>query len=107
MKFLNLLFSIYIVVLSCMPCADASYTIGNKTATFHNETNTSSDKHHDDLCSPFCVCNCCGQQIMTVFSPIVYNFPIKFGGIKTLNSFYTSVFHSNFYGSIWQPPQIV
>ena len=95
-------------MLTAYPCADKhnDVTTISSNSQAHSQHNHSHDEE-TDLCSPFCVCNCCGQQIMTVFFPIIYNFPVKFEGIKTLNSSYTLAFHSNFYGSIWQPPQIV
>ena len=106
MKLLNLLFSIYIIALSCMPCADAEINIGNKTASIYTETNLPLDKHHDDTCSPFCICNCChwnGFYKTIDYADITVG--IKIATEKTTIE-YTSTLFSNFRNSIWQPPQI-
>lgn len=72
----------------------------------HDEKSHSHDKEND-LCSPFCSCNCCGSQIVSYFKIINYSFDFFSKSIKTQLPTYTSKFASNFYGSIWQPPQIV
>jgi hypothetical protein len=71
-----------------------------------NHDNHAHDKEND-LCSPFCNCNCCGSQIVSCFKVSSFNFRIVSKSIKTQLPSYTSKFTSNFYGSIWQPPQIV
>ena len=91
-----------------MPCADMEVNslAHNKTEFSSNHDNHSHDKEKD-LCSPFCICNCCGSQITSFSEFVIIDFPIPSKGIKTLLPTYTSVFASNFFGSIWQPPQIV
>lgn len=111
MKFLNIILSIYLVALSCLPCADMeAKSVGKndtnaiaKTTDDHNEHSHDKDK---DLCSPFCSCNCCGSQIVSYFNVMTCNFAVVSKEIKTQLPSYTSKFTSNFYGSIWQPPQI-
>ena len=73
--------------------------------TTHDHGNHSHDKEND-LCSPFCNCNCCGSQIVSYFKVITFNFSVVSKEITTQLTSYTSKFTSNFYGSIWQPPQI-
>ena len=90
-----------------MPCADMK--VENSV---YGKTELASDheKHsHDtanDLCSPFCVCNCCGSQMTSFSQSVIIEFPICLEEIKTQLPTYKSIFTSNFYGSIWQPPQI-
>lgn len=90
-----------------MPCADMKVDSSayGKTALASNHEKHSKDTVHD-LCSPFCVCNCCGSQMTTFLQSIIIDFPIPSNGIKTQLPTYKSIFSSNFYGSIWQPPQI-
>jgi hypothetical protein len=90
-----------------MPCADMEINSYAHSATEFSLTqeNHSHDKK-SDLCPPFCICNCCGAQVLTNFQTIVYNFPVDTAIIKIALPTYKSVFSSNFYGSIWQPPQI-
>ena len=89
-----------------MPCNDEPINVGNKTASIHNETNSPSDKHNDDTCSPFCICNCCHCNgfYKVVDYAVVIN-PLKIEKERDTIE-YTSTLFSNFHNSIWQPPQI-
>lgn len=107
MKFLIFLLSIYLASLSCMPCADieVNSTAHSKEVASHKKE--PSQDHEKDSCSPFCICNCCGAQILN-YSPVInFEFPAVVAVIETKESIYKPSFISNFYGSIWQPPQIV
>ncbi|THF53516.1 hypothetical protein E6C50_00965 [Flavobacterium supellecticarium] len=59
------------------------------------------------MCSPFCVCNCCGAQIMNYAPVIAFAVQPITPVITTPTTSYQSVFYSGYYGSIWQPPQLV
>ncbi|MBW4360570.1 hypothetical protein KZH69_08740 [Flavobacterium sp. NAS39] len=89
-----------------MPCADMEV---NSAAHTKPEFASNNDEHsHDkqnDLCSPFCACNCCNVSL-TYFPVTTINFPITTEIIKLPLPTYKSILSSNFYGSIWQPPQI-
>lgn len=108
MKTLNIIFSIYIIILTSFPCVDNYNDILVKPS--HLEK---SQKHNDsndqdlDLCSPFCFCNCCNQQTLTFLDIYPLQLPILFQETEISISFYKSTLFSNFFGSIWQPPQIV
>ncbi len=108
MKWLNIILSVYLIALACMPCADMEINSATHSLATHQSTheNHSHDKAND-LCNPFCTCNCCGAQILSFFPAISYDFPLISMVIKTKEPFYKYVFVSNFYGSIWQPPQLV
>ncbi|WP_243854605.1 DUF6660 family protein [Flavobacterium sp. 270] len=105
MKWITIILSIYLIALSNMPCADMEVN-----SIVHQKAQFSSDSHsHDkenDLCSPFCACNCCGAQILSYQSTNNITFPVVYTAITAVVPNYKSVFISNFYGSIWQPPQI-
>jgi hypothetical protein len=95
-------------MLTAYPCADKH----NDSLVKSSNTQTSSRHNHshetdNDLCSPFCVCNCCGQQTLTFLEIQSFQFLVHFQEIKSSISFYKSTSFSNFYGSIWQPPQLV
>jgi hypothetical protein len=108
MKFLNFILSIYLVALSCLPCADMEVDsiVHTQTTLKSNHENHSHDKEND-LCPPFCSCACCGVQVLTYLPEIAFNFGIVSTIIKKQLPTYKSILSSNFYGSIWQPPQIV
>jgi hypothetical protein len=107
MNLFNFIFSIYLVALSCLPCADLEV---NSLAHSSQEVSANHEKHsHDkenDLCPPFCICNCCGQQILNFNQEITLEFRKIGEEITTQIPTYKSISYSNFYGSIWQPPQI-
>lgn len=89
-----------------MPCADveAYNSLHTKTEFALRHSNQSHDKQND-LCSPFCACSCC-NVVLTYFPTTTFNFPILTEIIKVQLPTYKSIVYSNFYGSIWQPPQI-
>ena len=106
-KFVNVILSIIILTLSCMPCADME--TGNVSHLSTKLASNHGNHAHDnemDLCSPFCTCNCCSVQVLTYFPITTIDFPIVCGVIKIATPTYKSIFTSNFFGSIWQPPQI-
>jgi len=106
MKWIAVVLSIYLMALSNMPCADVEVDSAiHKTAQFSSEDNHSHDKD-SDLCSPFCACNCCGAQVLSYQTAVNYEFPGVYTKISILLPSYHSVFTSNFFGSIWQPPQL-
>lgn len=106
MKWIAIVMSIYLMALSNMPCADMEVNSAmHKTAQFSSEENHSHDKDND-LCSPFCACNCCGAQVLSYQIAASFEFPVASHLISIPSPSYNSVFICNFYGSIWQPPQI-
>ena len=108
MKFLSYILSIYLVILSCLPCADVETSNFTHTAS---KIGAKHDNHsHDqenDACSPFCICNCCGQTTLNHQEIYVYSFLIHTVEINNFNSKYHSSLIPVFSGSIWQPPQLV
>jgi len=103
LKITNTILSIIFLLLSCLPCADKEQDVSFEKVTVSNN----SKQHHDnDSCSPLCVCNCCGCQGFAFNAVHTYiPFPDKLVIDKKIPE-YKSVLTSNFFGSIWQPPQI-
>ena len=93
------------LLLSCLPCADkeqndSSQTLVEKSSLEHNQAN--------DACSPFCICNCCSSQVFAFDATICsFDFIVIQKTVENKIPEYKSILISNFYGSIWQPPQIV
>jgi hypothetical protein len=86
-----------------MPCADMKQDVSYNKVTISNQSNHT---HEKDVCSPLCVCNCCGCQGFTYNTIHPYNFfAVKIIIDKKVPE-YKSILTSNFFGSIWQPPQI-
>jgi len=96
------LLAIYMLALVVMPCMDTCDSQHHNTIT----TIQSAQEHHEaenDICSPFCSCNCCASfivissvvSITTFFPPTDKDFPI-----------YDAPFYSSISADHWQPPKI-
>lgn len=95
--------SVYLLILMVMPCTDAHSKMGAATNT---QISQAHDDHHDlEICSPFCVCSGCTAAVMlqAVITFEVFHFESHY---KNVPGLYESIV-SSFYGSIWQPPQLV
>jgi hypothetical protein len=108
MKIANFILSIYLILLSCLPCADTDVkSLAHTSIELSQNAENHSHDTANDLCPPFCVCNCCGVQFLSYQPAILFDFPVATTLIKIVLPTYKSIFSSNFFGSIWQPPQIV
>jgi hypothetical protein len=108
MKWRYLLMAIYIIAVSLYPCTDSksSVTTSYASETAHHQ-HDDSHKNHADTCPPFCVCNCCGVQMVNYISDVTFNFFVPFQTISSKQSFYVSNLSDTYSGKIWQPPQLV
>ncbi|TDD97907.1 hypothetical protein E0F76_07345 [Flavobacterium cellulosilyticum] len=86
-----------------MPCADAETVVSYNKVTISNQSNQHQDK---DACSPLCICSCCGCQGFAYNTIYNYNFISVKNTIDKKTPEYKSLLTSNFFGRIWQPPQI-
>lgn len=108
MKIINFILSLYLIFLSCIPCSDTKEGIAiNSVNVYSSNHENHSHDTNDDSCSPFCVCNCCGQTIINYHPAIVYDFSVQIQELRTFNSNYNSNLIKIFSRSIWQPPQLV
>lgn len=96
-----------IITFSGMPCGDAFAVSEKSHATTQIVDDSSHEKsHHSDSCSPFCVCNCCHVASCLIYGPFTHEYIQITPITKNLPQEYSTVFISNFYGCIWQPPQL-
>ena len=101
MKLIAIILSIYVLVLTAIPCTDTHISESSSVSV---ELSEHSHNQFDniDSCTPFCYCNCCqsislisvyNNQIIS-FSTIELEFPIlvqaEIGQLKTF----------------WKPPKI-
>jgi hypothetical protein len=106
-KTVNFILSIYLVVLACLPCADIEVNSAAHDSIAHqSEQDDHSHDKDSDFCAPFCTCNCCGLQIASYFQITNIEIALVSILIETKQPVYKSIFASNYFGSIWQPPQI-
>lgn len=103
MKFIAVILSISILVLSLAPCGD-EIDCNNHIA---NKTEQTGDKHDHktESCSPFCICACC-SHISNIFSEKTdickFNLILVAQAQPCSNETFISESHSN----IWQPPKL-
>ncbi|KVV15856.1 DUF6660 family protein [Flavobacterium sp. TMP13] len=109
-KIKTIILSIYLILLSCLPCADTKvneFHIDSISTSIANNSHSHTNEKHTDLCPPFCSCNCCAAQVLSFNPAVVFIFIKENQLILSPVPTYSSTFQSNFFGSIWQPPQIV
>lgn len=111
MRFFSSILAFYMTVLFLTPCAD---TLEKDELLLGTHSTATSHDHHDhsdpgemDLCSPFCVCGCCGlisgivlQEYLPSLTLVT---PIELPRVIT---YYRSTFVPPYLGEIWQPPKM-
>lgn len=107
-KFLWLLFSIYLLSISVLPCTD-DIECHEKASTTYTSSNEPHQNHHHDTeqCTPFCSCSCCG--VVTISHKLVYFDVVEKVGYplpsKTFST-YSSAYLQGFLSNIWHPPKV-
>ncbi|MES2374484.1 MAG: DUF6660 family protein [Bacteroidota bacterium] len=104
MKRLAILLPVYLIILSCMPCKDGEDGMDSTQPVI-----TKGLQGHDkdsETCSPFCSCNCCGQQrasqqkSTSVSNLFIITPVVKMALVQPFSL-------QNVLQQIWQPPQLV
>ncbi|MCO5233963.1 MAG: hypothetical protein LC105_11230 [Chitinophagales bacterium] len=106
MRFFTVILSVYLLLISFAPCADASDSFCDKLKLEHAH-DQDSNHQHSDVCSPFCACNCCHLSMMANSESTYYMTDKLF--IAHIEESYSSqhyFFVSTYYQNIWQPPKI-
>ena len=103
MKIFSAIFAIYFSMLSIIPCIDSEIVKDNcqaQTSCIH--LNTEHPEHQSDLCSPLCMCSCCGgiTIILNSENNLIAQIPTEQLSIYNQNS------PSEISFFIWQPPKI-
>ena len=104
MKILAYILSIYILILTFVPCSDVHWDADDYShiSLIQQQDNHNHQDNEIDLCSPFCFCNCCqtlsqpdifaSYQANLTFSEITYPLLIQ-------NNIDRAI-------SFWHPPKI-
>lgn len=101
MKSIAVILSVYVMVLTAMPCDD-THTADSNHASFELSEQNHNHTSDVDLCSPFCFCHCC----QTLSFPSFFNGLLSDVEVLTLNIPFKESRFSNHFSSIWQPPKI-
>jgi hypothetical protein len=104
MRFLILLFNLYLLVLPCLPCGDVDECVKeNKKSNLLQKEHNPKDGHTEDTCTPFCHCSCC-TSLVTFLAHTTEKHKIKFL-IKKNYNLESTQYATNSGSAIWQPPK--
>jgi hypothetical protein len=111
MKYFSYLFCLYFLALSSMPCLDIheAHLADKLQVTQISDAGHDKCDHqkHADLCSPFCVCSCCGiSQLVAGPMRLVMTFAI-IETVTNRNSFlHVEIWQGDCFSSVFRPPQV-
>lgn len=104
MKFVTIILSLIILLLSANPCSD-----GQNIEDQHQDEISVNHNHQedsDDSCPVTCICNCCGMTI--TYEPIkTFDLKLNIEISTELISTYQPIYGFNFLSNIWHPPQVI
>lgn len=113
MKWMIVIWAIFVLALNLVPCSDA-YNSCNVDLpaehTAHHDDKAAAHEHsadHDDTCSPFCTCACCGISFTDLSFKV--NSAIANDNLEYFERKFVVcdiAFRSSFFGNIWQPPRV-
>ena len=110
MKLFNLLFSLYFLSLTVVPCADEAF-FPERNGTSH-PTLAATDTHrhaHDDEnsehCSPLCFCGCCHVNVRPTATGVpALRPPLPL--LPTVPVCFIDAYRSVARPAVWQPPRL-
>ena len=101
MKFIAVILSVYVMVLTAMPCTDID-TVDSNSVSYELAEQNHNQSNDLDLCSPFCFCHCC----QTLSFPSFYDGFLSDVKVVNLNIPFKESRFSSPFSSIWQPPKL-
>lgn len=101
MKYMAVILSVYVLVLTAMPCNDVHAANTNSVSIELTKQNP-NPANDADLCSPFCFCHCC----QTLLFPSFFNSSFVNIAETTLDIKLKEPAFLSPVTSIWQPPKI-
>jgi hypothetical protein len=102
MRLFAFILSLFILVLSIVPCSDdEDCKEGIELTADH-----SGHDHEEDSCTPFCACSCCGCAALILSAPVIHVTLKEVEVFTSTATSYHSDFTSNYFYSIWQPPKL-
>jgi len=102
MKIIALFFSIYMIVLTLMPCQDRQdHVVPSSDQSSIQKAHAANE--NNDACSPLCNCNCCSTTRDLQRQNAVKHIPEP---VYTVYSAQITPAIQKISISIWQPPQL-
>lgn len=104
MKHLIFIFAVIFATLAVLPCPDAfaSEKECDRELSAHEADDRHQDETANDLCSPFCSCQCCHLQAL-----IMETFIMPLGPLTdpAKDQFIPTLFPTE-YITVWHPPKV-
>ena len=101
MKYVAVILSVYVLVLTAMPCVDV-YAANTDSVSIELTKQNPNPANDVELCSPFCFCHCCQTLSFPSFFQISFINLVK----VPLNIELKELSFSSPIAPIWQPPKI-
>lgn len=104
MKWFSIILSLYFITLLCIPCHDSiNVHVDNENAL---ESAAHDHTEHQDTCSPFCTCSCCGISVSIAALPNYSNTSVAKPNSVEKIIFENTNLITQYLESIWQPPKV-
>jgi hypothetical protein len=105
MKWLMILFSLYVLTLSVVPCCGDDFCCDDEAVLMHEGASHKEHEHNKPElpCSPFFSC---GMSHGAVVPDLLLIFNPQAATGESIRFNYAEHFYSEYYSAIWQPPQI-
>ena len=107
MKLISYILSIYMLVLALVPCSDGiDFIHGNcdSSTEIADNSHNHSDHDHQDLCTPFCTCTCCGSMF-TMPTTLDYSDCHSKISTECIHN-YQSSYSFDYSKGVWHPPAL-
>jgi hypothetical protein len=103
MKFFAVILSLYVLVLTAMPCIDIPNERNLQKTELSKDLQDNHQHNDADGCSPFCTCNCCATSFIFEGYQPQYN---CFASPEKQYSYSPCEEFTSPLANIWQPPKI-
>ena len=94
--------ALYVIALTLDPCVDNEATCSAATQLVKETGTPDHGNSHQDLCSPFCTCNCCSLSMEVAAAFFLPATPVLY---STLPYFFEPRPVSAYPAPVWEPPK--
>lgn len=101
-----LIFSIYLLVLPGIACADTDNCTDELQSSVTQTGNNTGHENEKEDCGAFCTCSCCVHIVSVNFQSAVIICDKPLLKNKQLSCYCSISLPSNYFGNIWQPPKM-
>ncbi|WP_091208092.1 DUF6660 family protein [Mucilaginibacter gossypiicola] len=103
MKYLAIIFSVYMTILAILPCQDREDMIASVMHVTVQKSHSANDERGQETCPPFCTCSCCSTA-RTLTARVAISIFIQ-SIIREYPNYSIAAIQDQPI-NIWQPPQI-